>query len=125
MKLRAVALFAFSFVIGVSGTPTANAGAGYYPTLIGDYIDLSVCLPTKHSGSIYLQITRDAEKFTTVAKLRMKPGTDQTFCDRKKEREYVYHWKVNTNLSGGLWFWDPKAKKFYWGWPDGIEVKTN
>lgn len=54
----------------------------------------------------------------------MKPGTDQTFCNRKTEREYEYEWKVNTKFGGGLGFFDPKTKKRYWGWPDGVEIKS-
>jgi hypothetical protein len=116
MKLKTLVAISATLALSVSGTPTASAGAGYYPTFPGDYIDLSVCLPKRHSGNIHLQVNNK-----TVAKFRMKPGVDQTFCNRKTELEYVYEWKVNTKLSGGLGFFDPKTKKLFWGWPDGIE----
>ncbi len=116
MKLKSFAAITATFALGISGTPTASAGAGYYPTFPGDYIDLTVCLSKWHSGNIHLQVNNK-----TVAKFRMQPGVDQTFCNRKTEREYVYEWKVNTKLSGGLGFFDPKTKKLFWGWPDGIE----
>ncbi len=99
-------------------SPPLALRAGYYPTFPGDYIVLSVCFPKGHSGNIHLQVNSK-----TVAKFRMKPGIDQTFCNRKTEREYVYEWKVNTKAGGGLGFFDPKTKKRYWGWPDGIEIE--
>jgi len=109
-----IAFFLFQLIFG--NCSPAHAGAGYYPTFPGEYIDLSVCLPKGHSGNIHLQVNNK-----TVAKFRLKPVVDQTFCNRKTEREYVYEWKVNTKLSGGLGFFDPKTKKLFWGWPDGIE----
>jgi hypothetical protein len=117
MKLKSLVAITATLTLSASGITTASAGAGFYPTFPGDYIDLSVCLPKGHSGNINLQINNK-----TVAKFRMKPGVDQTFCNRKTEREYVFEWKVNTKLSGALGFFDPKSKKRYWGWPDGIEI---
>ena len=121
MKIK-TSLAVAAVALGIVGSSPANASAGWYPTTPGDVIDVSVCLPRNHSSIIYLQGTKDLRKNTTFVKMKMKLTNDRKYCG-KFSREYTYPWKVNTTGGWGLWFYDPKSKILYSGWPDGIESK--
>ena len=126
MKLKSFAAITATFALGISGTPTASAGAGWYPLQYGEYFVVEVCLPPKHGPIIYLQGSRWGEGFKTFAKFKPQRSKDQgaeSLCLRK-ETNYEYEWHVNAKGGWGLSFYDPKYKKRYWGWPDGIEVKS-
>ena len=124
MTIKAIAAIATSIALSVSGTPSASASAGWYPTYPGDYIDLSVCLPIKHGPIIYLQGSDGTKNFKTLVKFKPVLSKDVNFCGSKsKEREYIYQWQVNIKGSYGLTFVDPTYHKRYYGWPDGIESK--
>ena len=125
MNIKAMAAIATSIALSVSGTPSASASAGWYPLIYGEYFFVEVCLPPKHGPLIYLQGTRAGTDYKTFAKFRPKLATDQgaeSLCSRK-ETNYTFEWQVNVRGEWGIWFYDPKYKKRYWGWPDGIEVK--
>ena len=55
-----------------------------------------------------------------VEKFKPVRAYDPNWCD-KGWFEYKYRWKVNVSGEWGLLFYDPIAKKTYYGWPDGIE----
>ena len=102
------------------------ASAGWYPLQYGEYFVVEVCLPPKHGPIIYLQGSGAGPTFKTFAKfkpLRSKDQGAESLCSRK-ETNYEYEWHVNVKGGWGLSFYDPKYKKRYWGWPDGIEVSS-
>ena len=121
MKLKA-SIFLLSLALGITGSSPANAGAGWYPTTPGDVIEVSVCLPRRHSSIIHLQGTKYLLHNTTFAKMKMKLTKDHEYCGRYS-REYTFPWRVNTKGGWGLWFYDPLTTVLYSGWPDGIDSK--
>ena len=126
MKIKALFAFLLSLALVASGTPIASASAGWYPLQYGEYFVVEVCLPPKHGPIIYLQGSGAGPRFKTFAKfkpLRSKDQGAESLCSRK-ETNYEYEWHVNVKGGWGLSFFDPKYKKRYWGWPDGIEVKS-
>jgi hypothetical protein len=111
--------------LSLCSAPAAQAGAGWYPLMYGEYFFVEVCLPPKHGQLIYLQGTRTGTGYKTFAKFKPQRSEYQgaeSLCSRK-ETNYTFEWQVNVRGEWGLWFYDPKYKKRYWGWPDGIEVR--
>ena len=126
MKIKALSAFLISLALVASDTPIASASAGWYPLQYGEYFVVEVCLPPKHGPIIYLQGSGAGPTFKTFAKfkpLRSKDQGAESLCSRK-ETNYEYEWHVNVKGGWGLSFYDPKYKKRYWGWPDGIEVSS-
>ena len=126
MNAKTYASIFTSLALVASGTPTASASAGWYPLQYGEYFVVEVCLPPKHGPIIYLQGSGAGPTFKTFAKfkpLRSKDQGAESLCSRK-ETNYEYEWHVNVKGDWGLSFYDPKYKKRYWGWPDGIEVSS-
>ena len=87
----------------------------------------SVCLRTS-PPPIYLQLMPFEGNHKTVAKIYFKNLKADAFCkDSIKHDPYAagtyhlkYKWTVNVSSESGLQFFDPKTKKAYYGWPDGI-----
>ena len=121
MKTK-TSIFLLTLALGITSTSLANASAGWYPTKPGDFIDVSVCLPSKHGKIIYLQGSDWGKDFKTFIKFKPRMTKDLKYCP-KGEREFTYPWKVNTKGEWSLSFYDPTYKKRYYGWPDGIESK--
>jgi len=125
IKRKAIQVALLSISLIASGISSANAGAGWYPLMYEEYFEVNVCLPAKHGSVIHLQGSRTGSNFKTFARFKPVRAKDQgaeSLCSRK-ETNYSYVWKVNTRGEWALSFYDPKYKKRYWGWPDGIEVK--
>jgi len=107
---------------------SALASAGWYPTHPGDVIETEVCLPKGVSSPIYLQLMPDKGSAKTVAKIFFKGLKADAYCKDSIKHgpatagpyHLKYKWKVNVSGENGLQFFDPKTKKAYYGWPDGI-----
>lgn len=124
---RGIATFSIFFlVLSLNSISPAQADAGWYPLMYGEYFFVEVCLPPKHGPMIYLQGSRTGSDFKTFAKFKPRRAADQgseSLCSRK-ETNYTYEWKVNVRGEWALSFYDPKYRKRYWGWPDGIEARS-
>ena len=122
MKKLVIALV---FLLPANG---AFASAGWYPTHIGDVIQTEVCLPKNVSSPIYLQLMPFEGNHKTVAKIYFKNLKADAYCKDSIKHDPAtpgpyhlkYKWKVNATGESGLQFFDPKTKKAYYGWPDGI-----
>ena len=109
-------------------TTSAFASAGWYPTHPGDVIETEVCLPKGFSSPIYLQLIPEKGVHKTVATIKIKSLKADAYCrdsvnqssNRPRPYHLKYKWTVNVTGESGLQFFDPKTKKTYYGWPDGI-----
>jgi len=107
---------------------SAFASAGWYPTHPGDVIETEVCLPKSVSSPIYLQLIPDKGSGKTVAKIYFKDLKADSYCRDSIKHDPAtagpyhlkYKWSVNVTGENGLQFFNPKIKKTYYGWPDGI-----
>jgi hypothetical protein len=125
MKRFIATTTALLLTLSLCSTPSAQAGAGWYPLMYGEYFFVEVCLPPKHGPIIYLQGSRTGSGYKTFAKFkpqRLEYQGAESLCSRK-ETNYTFEWQVNVRGEWALSFYDPKYKKRYWGWPDGIEVR--
>ena len=123
MKIK-TSIFLLSLALSITGSSPANASAGWYSTIPGDVIEVAVCLPRQHSSIIYLRGSGFGDEFKIFKTMKMRLTKDHEYCG-KFSREYIYPWTVNVAGGWGLSFFDPKYKKSYYGWPDGIESSVN
>jgi len=103
---------------------TAHASAGYYPVSKGEILPVEVCLPASVHSPIYLEAYGASRKWVIVAKISFKNLKKDSYCaDSHMQYDGPFHLKYNWKVNGfgGLKFVDPKTKKAYFGWPDGVE----
>jgi hypothetical protein len=112
-------------VIALSLSPQlATASAGYYPVSKGEILPVEVCLPKSAHSPIYLEGYGASRKWVILAKISFKNLKKDSYCsDPNMQSAGPYHLKYNWKVNGfgSLNFVDPKTKKAYFGWPDGVE----
>ncbi len=104
--------------------PPAHASAGYYPVSRGEILPVEVCLPKSAHSPIYLEAYGASQKWVVVAKISFKNLKKDAYCaDPNMQYDGPYHLKYNWKVNGfgSLNFVDPRTKKAYLGWPDGVE----
>ena len=102
----------------------AHASAGYYPVSRGEILPVEVCLPKSAHSPIYLEGYGTSRKWVILAKISFKNLKKDSYCaDPNMESDGPYHLKYNWKVNGfgSLNFVDPRTKKGYFGWPDGVE----
>ena len=113
-------IFCISFFLALIPT-TAFASAGYYPIKKGEILNAEVCLPNEVRPPISLQLNSGEGKPVTVFKIKsfvkkVKP------CGKEKTLVAI-RWKVDREGIYALSFYDPRSKKIFFGWPDGVEIR--
>ena len=115
--LRIPILIIFLLNINVG---TSFASAGYYPTYVGDKIQIESCIPDNIRNNLFLQIETSHNQWITLEEVKfgklIKKG-----C-RKNYQKLQYSWKVKTKLNGALRIWDKTNKGANIVWPDGVLV---
>ena len=120
---RALSLLAVMVILGF--TPQqVEASAGYYPVSRGEILPVEVCLPKSAHSPIYLEGYGTSRKWVILSKISFKNLKKDSYCaDPNMESDGPYHLKYNWKVNGfgSLNFVDPRTKKGYFGWPDGVE----
>ena len=120
---RCLGLFTVIALLGF--TPQqVEASAGYYPVSRGEILPVEVCLPKSAHSPIYLEGYGTSRKWVILAKISFKNLKKDSYCaDPNMESDGPYHLKYNWKVNGfgSLNFVDPRTKKGYFGWPDGVE----
>jgi hypothetical protein len=121
---------AFTIVLTVANSSSANASAGWYPTYKGDLIVTEFCIPAGSHSPVFLQTMGEGSTWRTVAVIKFKKLSNDSYC--RNEAKYgftpagLYHlkykWNVNIRGSWGMQLYIPNLRKVVYGWPDGIEM---
>lgn len=102
-------------------TSIAYASAGYYPTSIGEIIQIQGCVlaKAKYPLRIYLgDVNGNSILIKQINFLPKKRGD----C-AKGEIEILAPWRVDRRGDFSLYLKDVRSRKVYWIWPDGIESR--
>ena len=118
MKSRAaVLLLTFSLLLPAN----ANASAGYYPTKMGEVLQIQGCVSAKAKSPLVIYLVDTNSKSIQIKQINSL-SKNKGKCD-KGEIEYQTPWRVDRRGDFALYIRDIKSKKSYSTWPDGIESK--
>jgi hypothetical protein len=112
---------------------SAKASAGYYPTNLGDKIQVEFCLPASAKSPVYLQLMEvNKTQGRTVATIHFSHLLATSGCRELLKHginmgnngpyDLVYNWKVNVTGGNALQLYVPNLGKAIYGFPDGIQV---
>lgn len=129
MKNRLLFL-ATAFAILASTQEPAQASAGWLPVSKGETLKMDFCVPKSNMGVLYLRANQlNGPASVLIAKFRTEKFSKDKYC--RDEMEYglkqgfyhfQYSWKVNVIGEWGIALTSLSPKKFYSGWPDGIDA---
>ena len=118
MKSRVVVLL---LAIFVSLPANATASAGYYPTAVGEVLQIQGCVSAKAKSPLVIYLLDTNSKSIQIKQINSL-SKYQGKCD-KGEIAYQTPWRVDRRGDFALYVRDIKSKKSYPTWPDGIESK--
>jgi hypothetical protein len=112
--------------IKFSGIKSAGAAlhiaqsAGYYPVAVGERLVIEVCVPKSTKAPLLIQVNGRSNKWVTILSLYKIPSK-QLDCN-KGEVKVSAPW-IAVGMGGSLRAYQPKSKKEFLTWPDGIDVQ--
>jgi hypothetical protein len=118
MKFRSISL-----LIALLLLPPVNAqaSAGFYPTKVGDVIDIQGCVLAKAKYPLRIYLGDSNGKSILIKQINSLPKK-QGEC-AKGEIEFLSPWRVDRRGDYSLYLRDMKNKRNYPVWPDGIESR--
>lgn len=99
----------------------AFGSAGYYPTKVGEQIQIQGCISVKAKSPFVIFLVGSDDKRIEIKRLKNIPKSKNS-CP-KGEIEIKSNWVVDRKGDYALYGRDLTAKKNYFLWPDGIESR--
>lgn len=121
--VRIIFFILLLFSILIFSTQFSFSSAGYYPVKKGEKLEVEVCVPRSIKSPINFVVSKDLKNWKTIKVINFKNLT-RGQCE-SGSFELKYLWKVNVEGEWILHFFDPKSKKTYYPWPDGIVSGKN
>ena len=99
----------------------AVASAGYYPTKVGEQLQIQGCISAKAKSPFVIFLVGSDDKRIEIKRFKSIPKL-RNGCP-KGEVEIKSNWLVDKKGDFALYGRDLTLKKNYFLWPDGIESR--